>query len=80
MAAKRSPVWSGDGFEGERSEDTSSVEYYEHNVDYLAIEVVGQKWSSEVISLFLGGVGGRAGGIKLTLVCGPFLPRNEGCV
>ena len=30
-----------------------SVEYYEHNVDNLAIEVVGQKWSSEVISFFL---------------------------
>ena len=36
----KSPVWSGDGFEGEGSEDTSSVEYYEHNVDNLAIEVV----------------------------------------
>ena len=49
----KGPVWSGDGFEGDRSEDTSSVEYYEHTVDNLAIEVVGQNWSSEVISLFL---------------------------
>ena len=50
---RKSPLWRGDGFEGERSEDTSSVESYEHNVDNLAIEVVGQNWSSEVISLFL---------------------------
>ena len=35
------------------SEDASSLEYYEHNVGNLAIEVVGQNyWSSEVISLF----------------------------
>ena len=27
--------------------------YHEHNVDYVAIQVVGQNWSSEVISLFL---------------------------
>ena len=46
----KNPVWSGDGFDGEGSEDTSSVEYYEHSVDNLAIEVVGQNWSSEVIS------------------------------
>ena len=44
----RSPVWSGDGFEGEGSEGTSSVEYYEHNAGNFAIEVVGH-----VISLFL---------------------------
>ena len=42
----KSPVWSGDGFELERSEDTSSVEYHEYNVDNLAFEVVGQNWSS----------------------------------
>ena len=32
---------------------TSSFEDYEHNVDNLAIEVVGQNWSGEVISVFL---------------------------
>ena len=47
------PVWSDDGLEEERGEDASSVECYEHNVDNFAIEVVGQNWSSEVISLFL---------------------------
>ena len=49
----QSRVWSDDGLENERGEDTSSVEHYEHNVDKLAIEVVGQNWTSEVISLFL---------------------------
>ena len=49
----KSPVWSGDGYEGERSESTSTLEYYEHNVDNLATEVVGQNWSNEVISLLL---------------------------
>ena len=53
MAAQKSPVWSDDGFEGERSEDTSFVEYCEHNVDNLALEVAGQNWSSEMVSLFL---------------------------
>ena len=53
MAAQKGPVWSDNGLEGERSEDSSSVGYYEHNVHNLAIEVVGQNWSSEVISLFL---------------------------
>ena len=49
----KSLVWSDDGLEEERSEDAQSVEYFEHNVDNLAIEVVGQHWTSEVISLFL---------------------------
>ena len=47
------PVWSGDGLEEERSESTSTLEHYEHNVDIFAKEVVGQNWSSEVISLSL---------------------------
>ena len=47
----KSPVWSGEGYDGERGEVASSEEHYEHNVDNLAIEVVGQNWSSEVISL-----------------------------
>ena len=44
----------------------------------LAIEVVGQNWSCEVISLFL--PRGRAGGIKLPLATGLLMPRNEGCM
>ena len=37
----------GVDFEEERSESTSSSEHYEHNVDNLAVEVVGQNWSRE---------------------------------
>ena len=76
----KSPVWSDDGLEEERIEDAQSVEYFEHNVDNLAIEVVGQHWTSEAISLFLEDWEGRTGGIKLRLGNGPFLPRDEGCV
>ena len=76
----KSLVWSGDGFEGEGSQDTSSVGYYEHNVDNLAIEVVGQSWSSEVISFFLEDWESRAGGTEPPFVYGPLVPRNEGCV
>ena len=53
MAAQRVRFGATTALNGESSEDASSVEYYEHNVDDLAIEVVGQNWSSEVISLFL---------------------------
>ena len=53
MAAQSVRCGSDDGVEDERSEDTSSVEHHEHNVDNLAIEVVGQNSTSEVISLFL---------------------------
>ena len=37
MAAHNGLVWSGDGFSGERSGYTSSVEYYEHNVDISSL-------------------------------------------
>ena len=50
------------------------MEYYEHNVDNLAIEIV----RSEVISLFW--EDWEVGWHKLPLVNGPFVPRNEGCV
>ena len=49
---KKSLVWGSNSVEWAGSEGTSSLEYYEHNVGNLAIEVVGQNWSSEVISLF----------------------------
>ena len=76
----KSSVWSGDDFEGKRSEDTPSEQYCEHNVDNLAIEVVGQKWSSEVISLFLKDWGVGRVALSCPLVHGPFVPRNVGCV
>ena len=50
---------------------TSCVEYYEHSVNNFAM----QNWSSAVIS-FPGGLGGRAGGIKLPLVNGLFFAKK----
>ena len=76
----KSPVWCDDGLEEERGEDTSSVENYEHNVDNLAIEVVEQKWTSEVISLFMedSDVGRVALSCHLSMDLD--VPRNQGCV
>ena len=51
MAAPKALVWSSNEWAG--SEDASSLEYYEQDVGNLALEVVGQSWSSEVISLSL---------------------------
>ena len=77
----KSQVWSDDGLEEERGEDTSSVEYYEHTVDNLAIEVVGQNWSSEMVSLSLFlEESGSSGGIKLPQGNERFMPSNERCV
>ena len=49
----KSPVWSSGGFDWAGSDGTSSCEDYEHNVDDLALEVVGQNGSGGVVSLFL---------------------------
>ena len=67
----KSLVWSGDGFERERSKSTSTLEYCKHTVDNLTIEVFGQNWSSEVISLFLK-VGRMVSSCQL--VTGPLVP------
>ena len=48
----KSHMWGSDCGEWAGSEGTPSVEHCEHNVN-LALEVVGQNWSSEVISIFL---------------------------
>ena len=50
-ACSKSPLWSSNGVEWAGSE--ASLESCEHNVGNLAIEVVGQNWSGEAISLFL---------------------------
>ena len=69
------------GVEWAGSEGTSSLEHHEHNVGNLALEVVGQNWSSEVISVFLEGweVGRAALSCHLSMDFF-FLPRHEGCV
>ena len=53
MWLPKKPYVGSDDVERAGSEGTASLEYFEHNVDNLAPEVVGQNWSSEVISLFL---------------------------
>ena len=75
----KSLVWSSGGDDWAGCEGTSSFEDHEHNVDNLALEVVGQNWSSEAVSL-LGGLGAWTGGIELPHGSGPFMPRNEGDV
>ena len=44
------PEWISSG---PTSEADYGFEFYEHNVENMAIEVIGQDRSSEVISLFL---------------------------
>ena len=53
MAAQKNSVWRSSGVDLAGYEDASSLEWYEHNVGNLAIEVVGQNCSSEALSLFL---------------------------
>ena len=72
----KSPEWISSG---PTSEADYGFEFYEHDVENMAIEVIGQDRSSKVISLFMKDWEGRAGGIKLPLVNGPLImPRNEG--
>ena len=49
----KNPDWNSDVGVWTRSEGTSSSEMYEHNVESLALEVIGQNWSGEMVSLFL---------------------------
>ena len=76
----KSNVWGSNGVEWAGSEDASSLEHHEHNVGNLAIVVVGQNWSSKVISLFQEYREAGREGKKLPRVKGPFIPRNEGYV
>ena len=57
----KSPVRGSGGDDWAGSEGTSSLEDYEHNVDNLALEVVGQNLSSEVVSLFSQRIGSSDG-------------------
>ena len=77
-AAQKSLVWSSKEWAG--SEDASFLEYYEHNVENLAVEGVGQNWSSEVISLFLEDLEVGRAALNCHWSIGPAVPRNEGCV
>ena len=46
----RSPVWSNGGFDETESEIASACEFYELNVDNLAINVIGLDRSSGVVT------------------------------
>ena len=56
------------------SEADCGFKFYEHNVEIMAIEVIGQDRSGQVISLSWR-IGGLAGGIQLPLVFGPYGKR-----
>ena len=49
----RSPVWSNGGLDETGSEITSACEFYEHNVDNLATDVIVLDRSSGVVALCL---------------------------
>ena len=51
--AQKNTVWGSNVVDLAGSEGTPSLEYHEHNVGNLAVEVVWQTWSSEVITLYL---------------------------
>ena len=53
MAAPRSPDWGSDVASQIESEGESSFHQYENNVESLALNVLGQNWSGEQISVFL---------------------------
>ena len=53
MAVQRALCGAATALNGQEVRVCLPLEYYEHNVGNLALEVVGQIWSSEVISLFL---------------------------
>ena len=50
---------------------------YEHNVECRALEVIGQEWSGEVVSLFQKSLGAWAGSLELPRALGPAVPGNE---
>ena len=50
MAAQKSHVGSSGGDDWAGSDSTSSSEEYEHSVGSLALEVIGQNWSGELVS------------------------------
>ena len=59
------------------SETSLVCDVHEHNNECLAVEVIGQDWSSEVVALFLED---WEGSFELPHDHGPSLPRNQGCV
>ena len=50
---KKSPDRDSDGESWSESEGLSSFDFLEHTVDSLALDVLGQHWPGEKVSLFL---------------------------
>ena len=69
--ARKALDWDSDGESWTGSEGASSSEQCEHNVESLALNVMGQIWSGEEVSLFAGGLG--------TCECGLELPQPLTC-
>ena len=49
----KSMDWDSDGESWSESEGLSSSDFCEHNVESLALNVIGQSWSGEKVSFFL---------------------------
>ena len=49
----KSPGWDSDGGSWSESEGLSSYDFREHNVESIALHVIGLNWSGEKVSLFL---------------------------
>ena len=62
------------------SEGANGYEVYEHNNECRALEVIGQDWSSEVVSLCLEDWDLARVVLSCHVAFGPSLPRNEGCM
>ena len=80
MAAQKALTGTAAALNGQEVRVFLLLECYEDNVGNLALEVVGQNMSSEVISLFL--EDWEVGRVALSchLSTDLFMPRNEGCV
>ena len=68
--------WDSDGESGSESEGLFSSYFREHNVESHALNVIGQNWSVEKVSLFPGGLGTCEGGLELPRCPGYVVPGN----
>ena len=72
----KSPIWDSDGESWSESEGLSLSDFREHNVESLALNVIGQNWSGENGVPFPGGLGTCEGGVELPHCPGYIVPGN----
>ena len=72
----KSSDWNSDGESWSESEGLSSSHFREHIVESLAVNVIGQNWSGEKVSLFPGGLGTCEGGFELPRCPGHVVAGN----